>query len=207
MHSHRPLVRRVAGAVTVLTALAALTACGDNGSDSPGHSGGHGNGSPSAPASPGKHNSADVAFAQGMIPHHRQALEMAELAADRAGSAEVRKLVKEIEDAQEPEIRKMSGWLRSWGEPVPRPDDAGGHAGHDMPGMMSSEEMGKLEKSSGRAFDTAFLELMIKHHEGAVEMAKTEQDEGAYQPAKDMAEEIERSQSEEITRMRELLDR
>ncbi|KIF06344.1 hypothetical protein PL81_08035, partial [Streptomyces sp. RSD-27] len=79
--------------------------------------------------------------------------------------------------------------------------EGGGHAGHSMSGMMTGEEMDRLSKASGKAFDTAFLQLMVKHHEGAVAMARTEQTEGRYQPAKDMAAAIIGSQSAEITRM------
>ncbi|MEU1892348.1 DUF305 domain-containing protein [Streptomyces pristinaespiralis] len=107
--------------------------------------------------------------------------------------------------AQDPEIRTLSGWLDSWGEDVPEEDEGGEHAGHAMSGMMTPEEMAELEKASGEAFDTAFLEMMIKHHEGAVEMARTEQADGSYRPAKDMAGDIVTSQSAEITRMNELL--
>ncbi|MEY7981470.1 DUF305 domain-containing protein, partial [Streptomyces pilosus] len=174
------------------------------------HNGHHATGSPSAPASPsasasaGRHNAADVAFAQGMIPHHRQAVEMADLAPDRARSPEVRKLAAEIKRAQDPEIRTLSGWLASWGEEVPA-EGAMDHSGHGMGGMMTAEEMTGLENASGRAFDTAFLELMIKHHEGAVAMAETERADGAHGPAVEMAGSIIDSQSAEIERMNDLL--
>ncbi|MGX1885044.1 DUF305 domain-containing protein [Streptomyces sp. NPDC055287] len=213
MTAHRSVVRRAAtAAAAVATAAVVLTACG-GGDDSPGGHNGHDKApSPSASASasaeqgePGARNAADVAFAKGMIPHHRQALEMAGLAESRAGSAEVKKLAAEIKKAQDPEIETLSGWLTSWGEEVPDGDGGAGHAGHSMSGIMTAEEMAGLEKSSGEAFDTAFLELMVKHHEGAVEMAKTEQSDGVNRPAQDMAADIVTSQSAEITRMTKLL--
>jgi uncharacterized protein (DUF305 family) len=143
-----------------------------------------------------------------MIPHHRQAVEMADLAPERAGSPEVEKLAAEIKKAQDPEIRTLSGWLTSWGEEVPADDAAMDHSAHGMEGMdgmMTDQEMRGLEDASGEAFDTAFLELMIKHHEGAVAMARTEQADGAHAPAKKMAGEIITSQSAEIERMNRLL--
>ncbi len=206
MTAHRSLIRRAAAVTAAATAAVVLAACGGNDSSS-GH-GGHGKtSSPSASASAkeGTQNAADVAFAKGMIPHHRQAVEMAELAETRAASAEVKKLAAEVKKAQDPEIKTLSGWLTSWGEEVPKENESGEHAGHAMSGMMTPEEMGKLQKSSGKAFDTAFLEMMVKHHEGAVAMAKTEQSDGAYKPAKDMAGTIIASQSAEIERMNKLL--
>ncbi len=119
---------------------------------------------------------------------------MAGLAPDRARSAEVRKLAVDIKKAQGPEIKTLSGWLTSWGEEVPA-EGAMDHSSHGMGGMMTAEEMNRLEDASGKAFDTAFMEMMIKHHEGAVEMAKTEQSDGAHGPAKKMAGEIITSQS------------
>ncbi len=217
MNRTRSLVRRTAVvAASGVTALV-LAGCGGSGDDtgSAGH-GGHqatdsASAAPSAPASQGQHNAADVAFAKGMIPHHRQAVEMADLAPDRARSAEVKKLAAEIKKAQAPEIEKLSGWLTSWGETVPAEGamDHSMHGGVDgtgsMDGMMSAEEMTALEDASGRAFDTAFMEMMIKHHEGAVEMAKTEQSDGAHTPARKMAADIITSQSAEIEQMRKLL--
>ncbi|CAM5302131.1 hypothetical protein STENM327S_08846 [Streptomyces tendae] len=210
----RSLVRRTAAVTAAGAAALVLAACGGNGDDdgSAGHGGHAATASSSAPASAsasasasqGQHNAADVAFATGMIPHHRQAVEMADLAPDRAGSAEVKKLAAGIKKAQDPEIRTLSGWLASWGEDVPA-EGAMDHSTHDMGGMMTGEEMTELENSSGKAFDTAFTQMMIKHHEGAVEMARTEQADGAYGPAKKMAGEIIDSQRAEIEQMNELL--
>ncbi|WP_374777420.1 DUF305 domain-containing protein [Streptomyces sp. NBC_01310] len=199
------LIRRATAVAAAATAALVLAACGGTGDDTGSAGSDQNTASPaaSARAQQGDHNAADVAFAQGMIPHHRQAIEMADLAATRAESADVKKLAGEIKKAQDPEIKTLSGWLTSWGEQVSA--EGGGHGGHDMSGMMSAEEMKQLESSSGKAFDTAFLQLMVKHHEGAVAMAKTEQSDGKYQPAKDMAAAIITSQSAEITRMKTLL--
>ncbi|MDN3294347.1 DUF305 domain-containing protein [Streptomyces ficellus] len=212
MTARRSMIRRAAAVAAAATAAVVLAACGGGNDSSAGHEG-HGKSpspSASAPASAsasakqGEHNAADVSFAKGMIPHHRQAVEMAELAETRAGSAEVKKLAAEIKKAQGPEIKTLSGWLTSWGEAVPTEEESGEHAGHSMSGMMTPEEMDKLQKSSGKAFDTAFLQMMVKHHEGAIEMAKTEQSNGAYRPARDMARAIITSQSAEIERMNKL---
>ncbi|MEV0300951.1 DUF305 domain-containing protein [Streptomyces prasinus] len=200
----RSLVRRTAAVAAAGAAALVLAACGgDDGSSAAGH-GGHSTATASASTSQGQHNAADVAFAKGMIPHHRQAVEMADLAPERAQSAEVKKLAADIKKAQDPEIKTLSGWLTSWGEEVPA-DGAMDHSMHGMDGMMTAEEMTELENASGKAFDTAFMEMMIKHHEGAVEMAKTEQADGAYAPATKMAEEIIASQSAEIEQMNQLL--
>ncbi|MER6623005.1 DUF305 domain-containing protein [Streptomyces sp. NPDC000931] len=207
----RSLVRRTAAVAASSVAALVLAACGGSGDDtgSAGHGGHNAAASPSAaasaPASQGQHNAADVAFAKGMIPHHRQAVEMADLAPERAQSAEVKKLAADIKKAQDPEIKKLSGWLTSWGEEVPA-EGAMDHSMHGgMEGMMSAEEMTELENASGKAFDTAFMEMMIKHHEGAVEMAKTEQADGVHAPARGMAADIIASQSAEIEQMNKLL--
>ncbi|MFF3247348.1 DUF305 domain-containing protein [Streptomyces sp. NPDC002870] len=202
MHNKRSLIRRTAAVAAAAAAALVLAACGDG---SAGHDG-HVTKSPSAsaPASQGQHNAADVAFAQGMIPHHRQAVEMADLAPSRAASAQVKKLAEDIKKAQGPEIKTMSGWLTSWDEEVPA-EGAMDHSMHSAGGMMTAEEMGQLKDSSGKAFDTAFMEMMIKHHEGAVAMARTEQADGAYGPAKRMAGAIITSQTAEITQMNKLL--
>ncbi|MEU4353468.1 DUF305 domain-containing protein [Streptomyces virginiae] len=219
MTSKRSLVRRAAfrRAAAVVSAGAAavvLAACGggDGTSGHDGHATTSPTASPSAPASApapsgqGQHNAADVAFAKGMIPHHRQAVEMADLAPSRARSAEVKKLAEDIRKAQDPEIKTLSGWLTSWGEQVPA-EGATDHSAHGTAGMMTSEQMDKLKTASGTAFDTAFMELMVEHHEGAVAMAKTEQAQGAFPGAKAMAEAIVTSQSAEIAQMNKLLGR
>ncbi|CAM5616547.1 DUF305 domain-containing protein [Streptomyces aurantiogriseus] len=201
----RSLIRRGTAVAAAGTAALVLAACGGNGDSATGH---NGHTATSASASPsttqGQHNAADTAFAQGMIPHHRQAVEMADLAPSRAQSAEVKTLAEQIKKAQDPEIKTLSGWLTSWGEEVPA-EGAMDHSAHGTGGMMTAGEMDRLEKASGKAFDTAFMEMMIKHHEGAVAMAKTEKTDGAFPDAKKMADAIITSQTAEITRMNDLL--
>lgn len=208
MSKNRSALRRTATVAAAAAASFLLAACGAADDGAAGH-GGHPAQAPSpsaaSPTAQGQHNAADVAFAQGMIPHHRQAVEMADLAPSRAASPEVKKLAEEIKKAQDPEIKTLSGWLTSWGEQVPA-EDAGDHAGHGAgSGMMTAEEMDRLGKASGKAFDTAFMELMIKHHEGAVAMARTERAQGAFSEAKVMADAIISSQTAEIATMKGLL--
>lgn len=201
----RSLIRRGTAVAAAGTAALVLAACGGSGDSATGHNGHTAtSASASASASQGQHNAADIAFAQGMIPHHRQAVQMADLAPSHAQSAEVKKLAEQIKKAQDPEIKTLSGWLTSWGEEVPA-EGAMNHSAHGTGGMMTAEEIGQLEKASGKAFDTAFMEMMIKHHEGAVAMAKTEKTEGDFPDAKKMADAIITSQTAEIQKMNELL--
>ncbi len=187
-------MRKTLTAALLAASLLTLAACGnDDGTD----------------AGAG-HNDADVTFAQQMIPHHQQAIEMAELAETRASSQEVKDLAADIKGAQGPEIATMTGWLESWGEDVPSNDmsgmDHGNMAGDAMAGMMSEEEMAELGAVSGADFDQMFLTMMIEHHEGAIEMAQTEQEDGENSDAIALAEDIEAAQTSEIATMNELLD-
>jgi uncharacterized protein (DUF305 family) len=195
-------MRKTLMAALAAAALFTAAACGNDN----GYSTGDGYGpDPSA-----EHNAADVTFAQQMIPHHEQAIVMAELAESRAESRDVRSLATAIEAAQGPEIAIMTGWLESWGEDVPDSimggNDHGAMDHGDMPGMMSEEQMATLEDASGAEFDELFLRMMIEHHEGAIEMAQIEQADGAYPAAIAMAEEIEATQAEEIELMEGLLE-
>lgn len=152
------------------------------------------------------HNDADVAFAQGMIPHHRQAVEMAQMAAARAESDAVLDLAARIEAAQAPEIEELTGWLESWGEQVPTGSDMGmpGHGDSGM-GMMSPDDMNALEGAMGADFDQMFLEMMIVHHEGAIEMAETQIADGEYPDAIALAQRIVDAQQGEIDEMNSIL--
>ncbi|WP_327006954.1 DUF305 domain-containing protein [Dactylosporangium sp. NBC_01737] len=194
-------------AVFAVGLMLLVAGCGGGSDD------GHGHAQPSATPSAvpsvaaTAFNATDVQFATDMIPHHRQAVDMAALAASKASSAEVKALAAKIRKAQEPEIATMSGWLTAWGEPVPSPDamhhDMGDMGG--MPGMLTDTELRRLGAASGAAFDKLFLTLMIKHHEGAVETATTAQAQGV--AVKQLAGEIVKSQTGEITEMKALLDK
>lgn len=167
----------------------------------------------------GKHNDADVMFATMMIPHHRQAVQMADLALTRASSPKVKALAAQIKAAQAPEIDQMGGWLAGWGAPVPggsgMPSMApsgsmssgtmGDMKGMSGDGMMSDHDMQALGAASGKAFDIAFLTGMTAHHKGAVAMAATELSQGSNGEAKKLGQAIITSQTLEITQMAELI--
>lgn len=156
-------------------------------------------------------NDADVTFAQDMIPHHRQATEMAKLASTRSTNPQVLDLAAKITGAQQPEIDTMSGWLESWDKEVPAGSGSGGMEGMDhgssssMPGMMSDDDMSSLEASTGPEFDEMFLTMMMAHHQGAIEMAATEVSDGKYPQAIALAKKIQKDQTAEITTMESLL--
>ena len=152
-------------------------------------------------------NDADVTFAQGMIPHHRQAVEMAEMVAGRTENSDVQQLAEEIAAAQDPEIQTMTAFLEAWGAEVPFGGMAGmDHDGMDgMSGMMSAEDMAELEAATGGSFDRAFLEMMVVHHEGAVEMAQEQLEAGENPSALALAQEVIDAQQAEIQRMQDLL--
>lgn len=148
-----------------------------------------------------EYNAADVEFAQGMIPHHEQAVDMSELARTRAGSEDVADLAERIEAAQDPEIQELTEMLQEWGE-----DPRGGHgADHSMHGMMTQEQMAELEGAEGEEFDRLFLRMMIEHHQGAVVMAREHLEEGVNPQARQLSQEITDLQEEEIAEMGELL--
>jgi uncharacterized protein (DUF305 family) len=200
--SRRVLLAGAAGAVV----LALAAGCGDdNSGDMPGMGHGSGATATSAERDPGAgFNDADVTFAQNMIPHHKQAVQMADLAASRASDPEIKQLAGQIKAAQDPEIKTLTGWLTAWGRPVEPPQ---GHGGHAMPGMMSDAEMGKLTGATGKDFDRMFAQMMIAHHNGAIQMAKDEQAGGANPDAKALAATIERTQADEVGKLEKILDR
>lgn len=187
----------VAGAVALAVGLAA---CGSDNSDS---MSGHDMSVTTAVATGNatEHNSSDVMFAQMMIPHHQQAIEMSRLGSTRASSSDVKSLAAQIEAAQDPEIATMRGWLESWSEPV----IGSQHSMHDMTGMMSDADMTTLSNAKGKDFDRLFLTMMTTHHQGAIQMAKTEQESGRYGLSKTMADNIVATQQAEIDHMNKLL--
>ncbi|GAA3772956.1 DUF305 domain-containing protein [Streptomyces coacervatus] len=219
----RTLTRRAVLIAATTTAALVLSACGGGNDDSGSGASGQTSAASStgADSAAGAHDAQDIAFAQGMIPHHQQAVQMAELAADRASSAQVKDLAARIEKAQDPEITAMTGWLKSWGEDVPTSDSSmssmssmpsksskssmPGMGQSGMPGMMNSKHMDELKTMSGKEFDTMFLTMMVEHHKGAVTMATTEKNKGKYAAATSMAGSIVTSQTAEITEMNKLL--
>ncbi|MEV5343916.1 DUF305 domain-containing protein [Streptomyces sp. NPDC052676] len=212
-------VRRIAAATGLVAAGALfLTACGGDGMNGMRHGGDSGSSPTSAEAGAEAgtgdgFNDADVAFAQQMIPHHEQALEMAKLADGRASDTRIKDLAGKIEQAQDPEIRTMKAWLETWKQPTAAQSGSGmGHGGHGSAhdgadGMMSAADMERLEDLKGTAFDKAFAEMMIEHHNGAITMARDEQKNGENADARKMAGDIVEGQSAEVEQLRDILDR
>lgn len=193
-----------------LIATATLTGCGTD--------------EPEQVLSDTEHSAQDVAFATDMVQHHAQALVMVDLTLERTLEPEVEELAVAIRDAQAPEIELMTDWLVDWDEEIPATmrdhvnaghgegdggehsmSDSMGDMDHDMPGMLSADELESLAQAPDAEFSDLWLELMIAHHEGAVEMAEAQQAEGMFRPAVDLAEQVVETQTEEIDRMRGLL--
>ncbi len=143
----------------------------------------------------GAFSSQDIMFAEMMIPHHEQAIEMSDLAFANTTNPDVLALAEQIRAAQEPEIELMKSWPGV---------DLGGHAGHTMMGMLDENEMEMLRVTTGADFDRLFLEGMIKHHEGAIDMAEMINDSRNPEVAK-LGKAIIESQSSEIAAMKALL--
>lgn len=170
------------------------------------HGGAHSASAPSGSAQSATHNAADVTFNQMMIPHHRQAVEMSGLAEGRSTDPALLDLATRIADAQQPEIDEMTARLSGWGiDPDGGDHAAGGHAGHDMSGMMSESDMSALTAARGPEFDRLWLEGMIAHHEGAIEMADDELASGIDGPSRALAEQVRKTQQAEIDKMRRML--
>lgn len=187
--------RALRGTAAALFAALALAACGaEDAPDDPRAS--------AAREGAAQANDADVHFAQMMIPHHEQAVTMADLAESRAGE-EVAGLAGRVRDAQGPEIEEMTALLESWDVEV-SPEGVE-HGGGMMEGMLSQERMAELEAARGAEFDRLFLESMVAHHEGAVAMAEAELADGADERARALAQEIVDSQEAEIAEMQEML--
>ena len=146
-------------------------------------------------------SNTDVMFAQMMIPHHQQAVDMSDLALATSTNPDVLALAQKIKDAQAPEIELMRGWLDKAGA-----NTTMGHGMDDMGmgGMMSDEEMAALKDATGSDFDTLYLQGMITHHEGALQMVKMIAN-STNAEVKKLGEAITTSQSAEITLMKTML--
>lgn len=158
----------------------------------------------SGEAKPADFNDADVAFVTDMIPHHEQAVALSALVPQRSSDPALVELAAAISAAQGPEIQTMKAFLVQWtgGE--------SGHEGHDMgamqmPGMVDDATMKKLETLNGKEFDTLWLQSMISHHEGAIEMANVELRDGVNADAKSLAGHIVELQQAEIDQMKQML--
>jgi uncharacterized protein (DUF305 family) len=138
---------------------------------------------------------SDINFAEMMIPHHEQAIEMSDIAFKNTTNTEVLQLAQEIKDAQAPEIDLMKSW--------PGVKEST-HAGHMMDGMLSDDELDALQEASGTEFDRLFLQGMIKHHQGAIEMAMDVKN-SKNKVVADLSAAIINQQEIEIAAMNELL--
>ncbi|ACY21827.1 protein of unknown function DUF305 [Gordonia bronchialis DSM 43247] len=206
----------VAAAAAVLTVVAA---CSDTSTED--HSSMSGMGTStvsteSSAAATAEHNSADISFAQQMIPHHTQAIMMSDILLEKDNiNPQVVSLAQQIKDAQQPEIEQMQSWLEQWGAPL----EGQGHnmdmgtsmapGSSPMPsmmGMMSPEQMQQLRDAQGAEASRLFLTQMIEHHRGAIAMAKTEIQDGQSPEAIALARQIVTDQESEIARMQQLLN-
>ena len=140
----------------------------------------------------------DIMFAQMMIPHHQQAIDMSSLAVSRALSPEVKALALKISAEQGPEIEQMRSWLKA--------ANAATEMGHQMSmdGMLSDAELERLTNASGEEFDQLFILGMIAHHEGAIEMAQMVVD-SKNPEARELGTTVIKIQSLEIAELKALL--
>lgn len=203
--------RALAAGLTALAVVVAAAACGDSDTDTTATS-------PNTTTTTttsvvegsAEHNQADVMFARMMIPHHAQAIEMSDMILAKPEiPAEVTALAEQIKAAQGPEIAQLESWLADWDEPQMPTDVPGSGHMSDMPhmdGMMSDEDMQALADAQGVEAARLFLTQMIDHHEGAIDMAETEIEDGRFPDAVALARTIAETQQQEIDTMRRLLE-
>lgn len=147
-------------------------------------------------------NDADVMFAQMMIPHHEQAIEMSDIALDPTiGAVQgIQDLATQIKAAQDPEIMQMTQWLSDWKQPLTA--DEGVDHSSMMSGMLTAEELTELGTLRGTAFDSRWAQSMIAHHEGAIQMAQDVLKDGKNSAVLALANEISSAQNTEIEVLR-----
>jgi uncharacterized protein (DUF305 family) len=193
---------RVAAALAAAAATLLLSSCSTPASD--GHTGHEHADEPVITGQPAGYNADDVAFATNMIPHHKQAVDLSAMVPERSTNAGLVALAQQISAAQQPEINVMKVLLVQWNE---NPDSNSGHGGHGnaMQGMVDAATMTKLESLTGAEFDKLWLESMIGHHQGAIEMAKAEIANGDNVDAKNLAKNIVTTQEAEIGQMKQMV--
>jgi uncharacterized protein (DUF305 family) len=202
-----PVRRAVLAGAGAFSALLILAACGGD-DNAGGTTRAGGTATAVSPAGGTAFNDADVVFAQMMIPHHEQAIQMAELAESRASDPEIKQIAARVKEAQQPEITTMTGWLTAWGKPAATTDGGHGMTGmSSVPGEMSEEDMAKMQASRGADFDRMFAEMMIDHHNGAIQMARDEQAKGSNPDGRALAAQIEKTQAAEVVTLQKVLDR
>lgn len=199
-------------ATLALASTLALTACGTETTEEEPGTDTSSSATGSAEQISSEHNEADVTFAQMMIPHHQQAVEMSEmLLAKEDISTDVADFTQGVIDAQGPEIERMNAMLETWDEePIDMESmdmedmDGSDHGG--MSGMMSQKDLTALEEAQGAEASRLYLEQMITHHEGAVEMAQSQIDKGQNPQALRLAEQVIDAQEAEITEMEQMIE-
>jgi uncharacterized protein (DUF305 family) len=190
---------RIIAVTASLAATLAVAACSSAG-DHDAMSGMTGMGTTPMASGTASAAAADVMFAQMMVPHHQQAVEMADLALAKAQAPQLKALATQIKAAQGPEISIMNGWLKQWGAPA----TAGG-MDHHTGGMMSDADMTTLREASGAEFDRIWLTMMIAHHQGAITMAKDVLSSTSNPQVRTLAQNIVNGQDREIATMKGML--
>ena len=201
MYRHTVLHRVVLSAAAAATVLV-VSACGTQKTGAGAQSGDTGTMpgmSQSAPASEASFNDTDVAFAQMMIPDHQMTAKMAKLAEKKAASKDLKSLAAQMRQGQSQAVATLRDWLTAWGKPASSDMAA-------MPGAMSDKDMDMLASMTGMQFDMMFAQMMIKHHEGSMRMARDEQAKGASADAKAMAAKMLKKQRAEVEQLRRIAD-
>jgi uncharacterized protein (DUF305 family) len=192
--------KRIAAGLTAAAAVIALSSCGTATKED--------RGAPQSPAatagSTSGDNTDDVMFAQLMIPHHQQAVELAGLVPDRSTNPQVKELAARIAGQQQPEINAMKAMLAQWEVDASETPHQGAH-GMTMAGMVDEATMVRLEALKGADFDKLWLTAMIGHHEGAIEMANVEIADGSNVDMVGLARAIVSAQQGEIDQMKQML--
>jgi uncharacterized protein (DUF305 family) len=152
-----------------------------------------------------QHNAADVTFSQDMITHHTELVELADMASTQAEHEDVRELAAEVSASQTTEIESLRSWLLAWGELLTN-DSMPGMEHSPLADMLSDEQHQQLANASGANFDALFLETVMAHHRGAIEMAGVEQEAGSNPEAIDLAREIEQSHRTAIVEIERLVE-
>ena len=189
-------MKRIALYATLAASILTLAACGGSSTTKTAETTAA---APAASSASTTFNDADVVFAQGMIPHHEQAIEMADVALDPSigAGAKIKDLATRIKAGQDPEIKQLTGLLKGWNKPVAM-DTSGGHEMSSMTGMMSADDMKNLGTMKAADFDKMWAAMMIEHHKGAIDMAKTVKAGGSNSEILALAEKIITAQESEI---------
>jgi uncharacterized protein (DUF305 family) len=198
-----PTIRRLAAMLAAVAAALVLSSCDTAGSG--GHTDQQRSDQPVITGQPAGHNAADVAFVTNMIPHHQQAVDLSALVPDRSTNPQLIALAKQISAAQQPEINVMKVLLVQWTDGADNPMSPDPGHGAAMPGMVDDATMTTLKSGNGTDFDRLWLESMISHHQGAIEMAKAEIANGENADAKALANNIVATQEAEIAAMKQML--